>query len=1715
MPIDDLHLLWDDRVPPDGGQPTQRCGTKVLDTVLFKDSKPYRWLFTNKHSRVAKKKPTNLKLDRIRDRFLRLANVSDKSSPTSEHDFVPVALVYTSDGASTSLTKRSFEELLSSSHDNKSLPGVLALQAVVQVGKGSGCEPMDAPVYRTTFNRGSNNVKTKRLTNGRTFNDVVQLPSTGRAERAVQNDLRSIVQFIEESGSMSVRELQADYIMDDKHYMWLSRIYKVDASKNDKENELDKYGKMKKKVATSLEQPASSTLDSSGSGTGAGGGLPHVRGAQSYERPASERSQRGPGSARGSARGDGGREERDVHSANTKFRKGKKQNNYVGGAGAGSSMSTENPAGKRNTGSVTMMPSVGPRPTIDGDGKKKTGSNKISKSVSAVELSTPAVASSSSSFTNSSDSSDFPDVRKSALQHRHSMLTDDAAEKEILQAKVHSLDETISKMQARLTAEATVNARLTERLRSLREDMTKNKDDGAKQTNEQLAAMNLAIRDAKASVKDSREREDMLSKQVSTLENQAETLKQRLSAESDIAQRELKKSRSLEKKIADQQREWTKALREKDEMMRREILATEARIHSSLTSGGTAQTLLTPDQKDGTLPSKMSPSANALVRTVEDLNRKFSAAQHEWQDKVAEEQTKHRLAMLEQEEAMQKALQEPREQVRGLEDQIQTLQSEMCVMVKDVSVAKKREQELQRRIAQVTGEKQKKLEELNVLQQSMKAISSMNADGTSADSADAKAAGVMKATAESKIRQLNNEVDFLRAQLTSETTCRSDLETSLREITVRFQDAKEKWTNTIRDLEDSKRREQREMEERFRQEMLAPRQEITRLEDKLQSTQRQLADIMKDLQLSQDQFQSTDSAKRAIEQELRATRETMDQRTQQLAEVRHQAKELSSKTGGDQAYRATSEATMRKLQNEIRYLQSQLTSESQMKEDLEGAIRTLRNDLALQEEQHKQGMKDATREAREQAEATLERESHLRDHKISLEGEVMNLSKQLSDLKATYAKIRDQQRVDVQQLDATKKSAARLEVALQSARSELKRERESNEAQQLRHERAMAAVHQTVQDLTTSKKNALRSMEEQVKAHVEKVATTQREMLLLQNQFDVVQRDQQQRLGAERIGHALCVWQKTRVHSAFGTFKTFLTLDRHREMLEERHKMNMKDATILAEEDKENTCRLLLEEYRKNKDEAMHEFSKHHAAQLYDMATMAQEDVLSHMMRAEDNMEDALTEADSDKRAALSERESEHETHVQHLNSEHTQRMASVMQQAEEEHAQTILNVREDAARTQEAALEHAASTADEARRQRDKAAAEQLSQAVTATEAAMRALHDKEVERINEKHRMDLEARLNPLMMAREEMLAAHAKDMEDLKDTMELNKQTAMEEAAKQAKQRQDLAIARQIAASQERINTIREEEQKKRDETLREAARRLDEGLAAARAKAKERRESALAKAAAAHAAEIEKQRKQAEDIKVAALQYQTTKWQQTLKECMVEAKRDKESMRRTMEGDKKNALKMAEEKTILRLGKQRKLTLAESKKKEEEALAAADRIHQAALKDLNARKQAALELALERARDNAASQLKQQAMDHEEVMRQRHSAYEEAMRGADEVAQTKLRAALESTEAKASAERDAALRRAVAESKRRADTIRSECMKEKAEAMAIMQNEHNQVVADITEAARIERKKALDDLSARARRELDHAVEQVKSRSILSIFLLFWWLFFFYE
>ena len=129
--------------------------------------------------------------------------------------------------------------------------------------------------------------------------------------------------------------------------------------------------------------------------------------------------------------------------------------------------------------------------------------------------------------------------------------------------------------------------------------------------------------------------------------------------------------------LANTQRDFARAMREKDEHVRREVLATEERMHRELS--------LRPGTSDN---GHGSPTAKALIRTVDELNKKLAAQQIENTSQIAEHTTKHRLEMLEREEEFQKQSNEDRRTMQEMEDRVQELQSQMCVMVKDVSISK-------------------------------------------------------------------------------------------------------------------------------------------------------------------------------------------------------------------------------------------------------------------------------------------------------------------------------------------------------------------------------------------------------------------------------------------------------------------------------------------------------------------------------------------------------------------------------------------------------------------------------------------------------------------------------------------------------------------------------------------------------------------------------------------------------------------------------------------------------------------------------------------------------------------------------------------------------------------------------------------------------------------------------------------------------------------
>ena len=923
--IVDLNLLWNDKAPKDG-----RCAVKVLDTVLFKDARPVRWLFTNKNSFVAKKKSANISLSKIRERFLRLATTTSVDGSVSMES--KVATVFMSDGTSTPLTRDAFEELISSSRDGMMLHGVAGLQAHMSR------QGRNAPVFRTLYD-GSRGVASVVQIPGDMPNMQSAVPDqlNAAAEAELPEVVAGIAHFIEGRGKKHVQHLSADFVADDAGLLWLNQFHRIDMKhipgeeSPDKENESSETGKKSSLHARDRPTSSSAVRSQSASGTSRGRGrkeqgtggmkvsestptLPYI---QNGGRPQTDDTSPVAGRARrrearqaseGSSRvrprrgGGSGLPKDDILDDDDNGRDERRSPGHNDGeygederaetAGAISSRSRgrrsgrrHNQKGKKMRGKAALL-RKGARPSSSDSavaaaqavllaqqhqhqqqpafGKKKA--NKIPGWTEETEVHDDTAG---RAHGQDAHSDEEKGLQKKAPGVSEEVFVREKEAKEDAEAKLAELQKHNDILKAKLAAESTANERLTERLQTLRSESISKTATVDGKVAKQMKELHEALKDSEKKKRDTETRESALQRVVSSLEAHVSQLKSRLSAETAQAEREGQRARMLSKKLADQQREWASAMRSKEEAMKREVLAAEERASRQLSEVSGSEMAGGP----------ASPSAKALIRTVEELNKKFVAAQSSWTAKQAELQTQHRLELLKQEEDFQKELSLPRERVRELEDKTQELQSQICVMVKDVSIAKKREEELQRRLTATMAEKKKIEDETKVMQQSMKAMASMGDGGEGANKLQNEQ---MKVTSAAKIRQLNNEIDFLQAQLSSESKCREDLEKTVSSLNSQFQVAKTKWSKALSEAEESKRVTVRELESRFRQEMLAPRAEIQRLEDKVQELQKSMSDMIKDLALARKQNDSLTVTKEALESERENLAEKVDDLEREL-----------------------------------------------------------------------------------------------------------------------------------------------------------------------------------------------------------------------------------------------------------------------------------------------------------------------------------------------------------------------------------------------------------------------------------------------------------------------------------------------------------------------------------------------------------------------------------------------------------------------------------------------------------------------------------------------------------------------------------------------------------------------------------------------------------------------------------------------------------------
>lgn len=278
---------------------------------------------------------------------------------------------------------------------------------------------------------------------------------------------------------------------------------------------------------------------------------------------------------------------------------------------------------------------------------------------------------------------------------------------------------------------------------------------------------------------------------LTRLQEQVTRLKSQLANATRGRDRIQEQLRKLQSKFTDTQRRFASAMREKEAAVEREKLEMEQRFSHELAEAMNSQAKANSSGASGAADS--SAPAKELLNTIESLHERYARAEKAWADAkaAAEEQTRRSVAAAEAKHLRELSAANGR--AASLEDRIGSLQQQMTSLMKDASVAQKREDAaqaaanaarresaaLQREVSSMKDQMEALRAavppQLRAAQQGFSGTSSLggSGDGTSASSAanETVPAAVLesvKATTSARIRQLSNEVQYLKAQLASE-----------------------------------------------------------------------------------------------------------------------------------------------------------------------------------------------------------------------------------------------------------------------------------------------------------------------------------------------------------------------------------------------------------------------------------------------------------------------------------------------------------------------------------------------------------------------------------------------------------------------------------------------------------------------------------------------------------------------------------------------------------------------------------------------------------------------------------------------------------------------------------------------------------------------------------------------------------------------------------
>jgi hypothetical protein len=503
-------------------------------------------------------------------------------------------------------------------------------------------------------------------------------------------------------------------------------------------------------------------------------------------------------------------------------------------------------------------------------------------------------------------------------------------------------------------------------------------------------------------------------------------------------------------------REFMRAMHDKEESQKQQILAIESKYHADLAA------------HSAELPNAGAQAMHrvrSLVGAVNELEQRLAQTKEREREAQARYAADVEMAKALAEEERAAEQRTATKRLMELEDQCQALQTSMLRMSSEVTVAQRHEADAVARSAKLDG-RTRELE--GHLSEAAAAGFTVGGDGANrVAQAGEKAAEAERSSAlmDVQMHTLSNELRYVKSQLESEKRCSMELKDQLVETKSAHAESVAKWKGMLGEQTEATQRDARETEERWARELGLARAETSRLEDKIQMLQSNMTDMVHDRQLARKREESCRADNLALTQRATSLTEDIEGLKSQVAQAHTQLSESQSHVAKLDAAASSAMAKHRQLEAQVEFATRQLELEKEMREQLDVEVGAA-NAAQLAAEQSLAQFTEQAKLARVRAEGDLGQAAReYQTRAVALQGQVEQLESQLVDLQRSYASTREQLAQHSDALNHANLSLSRREEELEKQGVELARQVAGREADTAAHHASLSVVQTTLAEI--------------------------------------------------------------------------------------------------------------------------------------------------------------------------------------------------------------------------------------------------------------------------------------------------------------------------------------------------------------------------------------------------------------------------------------------------------------------------------------------------------------------------------------------------------------------------------------------------------------------------------------------------------------------------